>query len=1241
MGNNFDGLGIGFTGEDDGAIDVVDTLSTSVDDLWEGLKKVGSVVPKMGKGITRGLSRISSSSSKMVGIIGAGIGGLVEKAMSPDLDSAYASMYAGFNKEFSAMTAGMKDTEGRLDAARKKIGGIAQGMGEDMGEASKSWVAFEKQGIDLEAMLGTKGLTGTIKRLIKVTSVYGIEGEQLAGIAGSLKKGFGFTEEQIGTLADEMVYLGREFNMGKEVIQGWQGSLESANKDLADFGKAATPANIRKYMLDMAKLGVVYHESLGIQGPQAIEAAREAFSVFMAERKNIQQMARGMEGEFGPLLKGLLEVGSNSDEVFRKITEGDPVRFLEMMSKVANKAEEMGGESGVAFQRLKGVISEAMGPDATYLVTGNMDAIQQKMEEVTKGLDKSKGAFGAIAEEHWKSSITAGEAWDMMVNNMRAKVFTLSNKEIGKWQKTMKAGFKDSFQVVEAMAKDDGPLGQLTTRLLAVQRVGLSALLPGLGSIGPLFQGMVTDSLPMLTALGSMGVRFSDLGKIVGVGGAGFLFFKVMSEGPEHVIDQFTKMSDSLLKIAEEKLFKGEKYEGVRKWIGGFRNEIKDLGLFGAIKDEFKKIDWDSVWEMATGKAADVINFISGIIEKVPWGEVASKIFEGIGRAISSIGGSLLSIIFGFEFVSGREQTKLEKALSDSFSSALGALKKIAKGAAKGLWDSVFDPKSAEESLKNILKIATGTFASLMVLSTKFRGKVFNKVGSALFGSGVSGIPQGGPDVYGSGLAHLVPGLGGGEPDVSGRSKKGIIRRLYEGPGAKESKKASRSLKGMFKSAKGLGTKGVGAIKGFGGALGGLGRVVAPMALISGAMEGFNQISERSSKIAEINASKVLDYNQKMALESEATFSAVTNTIDSMFMGLPSMIGEAMGISGDEVNSFYHFMVGSIESGINTAVNLFFWLKDSVVAVFDKLSAHIERTISDVVLTFQKARIGIVEIFYKISDAIEDLFSGIADTLMKPFRWFSHKLRGWMGGFIEMVFGKEGEWGGLQTVMSKIIGEDTVKGFQKMGADAIAEQKKELMGFATWEEAENYRKEKADKERDEARKKRNKDLDNQRKDALGIWKATQEGTKKAIEGGTIDALSKSLDNTLSKTDKENKNIMESAHRAELAARSGERALSEERDKESEAADEAKKDKKKGRRGKKTNKALTPKERAEVEKVSEPIDLAKYFDEKRIKSSSGSTKKVEINLNSVLNLDGKPVAKSQNKLNLDNAEGLGL
>ena len=169
MANNFGGLGFGFEVKDDGASESVETLTGSVNDLWEDLKKIGSGIPKITQGIGRGIRNFGAKGARSVGMVTTALGGMVDKAMSPELDAPYAQMYAEFNKNFSKMTAGMEDTTGRLEKARKKIGGIAHGMGEDMNAAAEGFVAFEKQGVDLEKVLGTKGLEGTIKGLIWIS----------------------------------------------------------------------------------------------------------------------------------------------------------------------------------------------------------------------------------------------------------------------------------------------------------------------------------------------------------------------------------------------------------------------------------------------------------------------------------------------------------------------------------------------------------------------------------------------------------------------------------------------------------------------------------------------------------------------------------------------------------------------------------------------------------------------------------------------------------------------------------------------------------------------------------------------------------------------------------------------------------------------------------------------------------------------------------------------------------------
>lgn len=677
---NFDGLGLAFEVDDQGSASKVKSLSDSVGDLWDGLKKAGDGVAAVSRSIGRGFGRIGDVGRRGFGAAAIALGQMVDKALSPELDHAYSSMYQQFNKTFSAATVGMQLTSAEAKKMQRVVGGVAFGMGEDMDAAAKSFLAFEKQGINLERVLGKKGLASTSKSLIKITSVFGIEGEQLAMITSGLIKSFNFTEEAVGKLGDKIFVIGKKFNIGAEAIQAWPSIMESVNKATADFGRQLTPEEIEKLTLSIYKLGAGFKESLGLGGAQAIELARSVFDTLSSERKNILDMVRGMGSEFGDVSSMLLETGGDVDKVFKTLAEGDPLRFMDMIRQMAVVAEKRGGKTGAAFQRLSKVIDQSLGPDVTFAMKGSWDSVKKKLGEVPAEIDKSKGALAGAAEAHYRTSITAGEAWDRMINGMKARLFSLSQKDVNRWQKDMKVGFEKTFGVIKKLASDKGPLGELTRRLLAVERVGLSALAPGLASLSPLIGGVATSMMPVMTALGSMGLRFGDLGKMALSGGALWVVFKLLKDGPEQTIKNLKKFKDDFLKSFQEMF--PEAYVSVEK----FWDDMKSGKFVEGIKEELSKIDFGSIFGDILGFAEKALsglgNILSRAIDAIDFRSITRNVIGFVGKIAGGLLEGVLSAVSGED-----AKTKIERSISGLGRSIIGGVGEILLGAV----DAVFE----------------------------------------------------------------------------------------------------------------------------------------------------------------------------------------------------------------------------------------------------------------------------------------------------------------------------------------------------------------------------------------------------------------------------------------------------------------------------------------------------------------------------------------------------------------------
>ncbi len=1040
MGMNFGGLGFGFEAEDTGAEKTALNISTSLDKVWDSLQKVGPAAMSATRKMTVGFGKMGSFGNQAFGGISLALTSAIESAQNPTLSSAYESMFAGFGKSFKAMTAGMNMSEKEAKKMQRTIGNVAFSLNEDMDGAAKSWKAFRQQNVDLTKILGSKGTKGAIKDLIKVTSVYGIEGEQLAGVFGSLVKGFDFTEERAGSLADKVFYLGRHFNMGNEAVQAWPAILESLNQELADFGREAKPEDIEKLTTSIVALGGGLQGALGLTAQGALEMSRSVFTTLMGERKGILNMLRGMGGEMSEFGKQLAETGGSVQGMFQMINE-DPAEFMNSLRKMTIEAEKRGGETGIAFQRLSGHIMQALGPDMTYAAKGGWDKVQESMAQVPGVLEKSGGAFTKFAKKAHSTGLTTQEGWDRMMEGMRAKMMRISGPARKQWVKEMKVGFDKTTGVIQKMADDRGPIGKLTQRLLLVKDVGLSGLFSGGGSIGKLstlFGGLATSMLPALTALGAMGVSFSSLGKMALGGGVLYGLFHLLENGPEKSIKALKELGATIW------AFVSDVFPGVKKLetaFYGFKEDIEELGFGNAVKKALSIVDWKGIanWikdkaSKAFGKVFDFVSdidfkgifkevggilssidfggifksiggaikkvlssidfkgifkeigsTISGVlssidfkgifkgvsqaIASVPWGDMISSVFvvakslakgavrivrdfligtdwgaiaSAVGKGLMAVVAGAADLIGGFikeiftpSEIEGSATEPLRAGMLGAFSAVLSSIAEIATGLVKGLfsglWKYAFDADSVSGGIGRILKVVVIGFTAFTVLSKKFRANIF----------------------------------------IGFRSTFSKIRTEFAMTGSK-SKTMFKTMKTGFKSA----AKSMkGGLKMFGG-----------MGLIMGLVEAMDQVKVRMKDIGKIAIDELIPDMQKTALIGEQGFMGLMETLDSVFMGIPSQIGNALGISSQDLSNFYHEMVAGFEKGIVTIVGAFDIFINTITSNWslfsEKFSGLFSIAAAEMAVVWEKIKLGWIITVNKMKGAMDTLSYGISRVML-------------------------------------------------------------------------------------------------------------------------------------------------------------------------------------------------------------------------------------------------------------------
>jgi hypothetical protein len=509
------------------------------------------------------------------------------------------------------------------------------------------------------------------------------------------------------------------------------------------------------------------------------------------------------------------------------------------------------------------------------------------------------------------------------------------------------------------------------------------------------------------------------------------------------------------------------------------------------------------------------------------------------------------------------------------------------------------------------------------------------------------------------GPGGFVPAHGLEGPKQKKRGFFGRLKDKVKAGGAKMKGKVGGRMRGAGQMLRGVG--------GFGGIM-----------AIGGLFEGIQQMSTRTENIAKATMSNILTEEEKFLYKTEEAFLGVTNTIDSMFLGLPSMIGGALGISQDDVTGFYHHMVGSFESGINYAVEMFKFLGRSAEKVYDNMSARAEGLIAGLVYGFKSFKADAMSVFYHIGESVHRQFSDLGAKLMYPSDWLPFKLKGWMADIIETIFGKPGEESLITSTLKSVLGEDVVRGMQMVSKGVRMEQKKFLEGEKDFDAAWKKKDDRRQKNVDEYWAGKQKEVDNDRKEALNTYETVMDSVdKRTAESGLkaiADDLTETLDNAAKYSDdqaryaRENIDKMAKA-RSELEAQERRSQFEViEGGKEEEEKEKKKKRKKKkrpktkmeeveeqlaggGEKKKKSrpSEVMSNEKRAQASAGGSPADIAKILDENKRQVAQTTaamnelTKVVAASIKRPIQvtsvLDGKKVGESIERNNRKKVRGM--
>jgi len=616
VGMNFGQAGLTFTGKDVSLQKSVDSISDSFNTLMGKVGKMADSSLGLGRKIQSGLGGALGRGRQMLGGFGSALDSMAQKALNPKIDSAFASMHATFNKSFGEITVGMKMSGKESSKWRRVIGSNAFALNADMAQTATHWSEFRKQGLDLTKVLGGKGLAGGIRYLIKFTSLFGVEGKQMALLASGLVKGFGFTQEQVKGLTADVFAMGKAFNVGREAIQQLPGIMKVLNEEMADFLKGATPKDIEAYTKSIIKMGIGFKEGLGTSMEDGTELAKNLFKTLMTERKNLIDKFRGMgDASLSPFIK-ILSEAKGPGAAFSAIMKDLP-GFMGALHKTMKKAESSGGQMGITYQRLSGSLNKVIGPDATYLAKGNWAKAEGAMSSLDKIAMQTQGNILALTKavnKSYKSGRTAGDSFTIMLQAQEARIKTLTRPLLNKWIKDQKKGFDKFYKGLKKVADKKGPLGELTKRLLLVHDVGISGMFTGMNGMMPMMAKTMTTMGPMLAAFAHMGMSLALIGKLLLPGGIILIGLAMFN------------------KNIREKLLGGLKkaWEWISAKVPEYWPKLKK-GIIALWGKAIEGVKW------AMDVVSPMLVRLAQAIEKVDWGGLVMKVVGFLGRFFRSV----------------------------------------------------------------------------------------------------------------------------------------------------------------------------------------------------------------------------------------------------------------------------------------------------------------------------------------------------------------------------------------------------------------------------------------------------------------------------------------------------------------------------------------------------------------------------------------------------------------------------
>jgi len=740
---NFAGLGFVFGAKDEGASKVAEKTEKSMAALnstFENLEETAAQSRFNDVISSWSLSRLDEISDKVANIAGE-MGSL---QMTTGIEQEMFEL----EKAFKPVAASMGMTAEQSRQARKEIYATVTALNVSADVGIETAKEFNKVGKSmLNAFSTGKDAFKDTVRIMKAFDWQASETKSIlesfidaqgrvgvsADKAKSKFRGFADFYAAYGQATGDAMVMMKAFPQIINTVSASAGVLSK------QFGLTNEQQN--NIVLGMPKL-ITRLKMMGDETP--IDTAKSLVDVMIKSRDEMQALVTE-GGNLEILNKILPGIGNNFDEALKTFVQ-TPDKFVEFVHEIRKSG---GAMSTDLFKRFR----DTLGEKVVRLMDQPPEAWAKATKKINEGTQKATkniaGAMSKLAKDMHSSSRTFEDIMGRMEDSYEMQMRQLSGLKKSKILDIHRKRYNRILDITETLTTGDGPLSKMTKFFLQWKQAGVHT---ALGPIGGELAEMTEAALPAITAAGSLGLQFSDIGKYakvplaplsalnkmffgmpkillavlgpIGLATTGIgILAKKLQKSTVDVYSWHEKLANELFNISK-------RYLSFVPWIEGHLKDMKPWKRISVVLS----IGLTKAWEWAVehyefGKQTinNMFDFFTEKIEKAPWGRVSVRIAEFLTKSMIDVVDAVG--LFFAELFSGNLIKSIQKQ-EVPVASAIGrffvAIGKAVKTSVTAVWGRFIDywkdsTKSNADKIIETGKVVGGYLALGMVLSTKMR----------------------------------------------------------------------------------------------------------------------------------------------------------------------------------------------------------------------------------------------------------------------------------------------------------------------------------------------------------------------------------------------------------------------------------------------------------------------------------------------------------------------------------------